>query len=145
LGVLWEIELGQPGFASFLDQNWLEGADRPGAAQHFTAVLTALRRRGVIDEEGRPLGVTTPAGEKPSRPWDAPPLRGGRRASAPARPVLDQKELTCAVERENRRERIVLIDGAGKPRRGPQHIGGHDSLAGSSAPPPVMMWNARQR
>src|SRR5579875_826361 len=23
LGVLWEVELGQPGFASFLDQNWL--------------------------------------------------------------------------------------------------------------------------
>jgi len=54
LGVLWEIELGQPGFASFLDQNWLEGADRPGAAQHFTAVLTALRQRGLVDAEGRP-------------------------------------------------------------------------------------------
>ena len=25
LGILWEVELGQPGFASFLDQNWLEG------------------------------------------------------------------------------------------------------------------------
>jgi hypothetical protein len=55
LGVLWEIELDQPGFASFLDQNWLEGADRPGAAQHFAAVLSALRQRGLIDDEGRPL------------------------------------------------------------------------------------------
>ena len=58
LGVLWETEFGQPGFASFLDQNWLEGADRPGAAQHFTAVLTALQRRGLIDGEGRPLCAT---------------------------------------------------------------------------------------
>jgi len=54
LGVLWEIELGQPGFASFLDQNWLEGAERPGAAQHFAAVLAALRQRGLVDDEGRP-------------------------------------------------------------------------------------------
>ncbi len=54
LGVLWEVELGQPGFASFLDQNWLEGAERPGAAQHFAAVLAALRHRGLIDDEGRP-------------------------------------------------------------------------------------------
>jgi len=54
LGVLWEIELGQPGFASFLDQNWLEGAARPGAAQHFSAVLAALKQRGLIDESGRP-------------------------------------------------------------------------------------------
>jgi hypothetical protein len=55
LGVLWETELGQPGFASFLDQNWLEGADRPGAAQHFTAVLAALQLRGLVDADGRPL------------------------------------------------------------------------------------------
>ena len=55
LGVLWETELGQPGFASFLDQNWLEGAGRPAAAQHFTAVLTALQRRGLVDGDGRPL------------------------------------------------------------------------------------------
>jgi hypothetical protein len=54
LGVLWEIELGQPGFASFLDQNWLEGAERPAAAQHFSAVLTALRERSIIDGDGRP-------------------------------------------------------------------------------------------
>ena len=54
LGVLWEVELGQPGFASFLDQNWLEGAERPAAAQHFAAVLAALQQRGLIDDEGRP-------------------------------------------------------------------------------------------
>src|SRR5215469_6476664 len=54
LGVLWEIDLGQPGFASFLDQNWLEGAERPAAAHHFTAVLMALQQRGLVDDEGRP-------------------------------------------------------------------------------------------
>lgn len=55
LGVLWEIELGQPGFASFLDQNWLEGTDRPAAAQHFATVLAALQRRGLVDDDGRPV------------------------------------------------------------------------------------------
>ena len=54
LGILWEIELGHPGLASFLDQNWLEGVDRPGTAAHFTAVLTALRHDGFIDTAGRP-------------------------------------------------------------------------------------------
>jgi len=61
LGVLWEVELGQPGFASFLDQNWLEGADRPGAAQHFTAMLTALQQRGLVDDDGRPVRTTEPS------------------------------------------------------------------------------------
>jgi hypothetical protein len=54
LGVLWEIELGQPGFASFLDQNWLEGVDRTGAARHFETILKALQQRGLVDEDGRP-------------------------------------------------------------------------------------------
>jgi hypothetical protein len=55
LGVLWEVELGQPGFASFLDQNWLEGADRPGAARHFETILLTLQRRGLVDGDGRPI------------------------------------------------------------------------------------------
>jgi elongation factor P hydroxylase len=54
LGVLWEVELGQPGFASFLDQNWLEGAERPGATAHFRAVLAALLERQLVDGAGRP-------------------------------------------------------------------------------------------
>jgi hypothetical protein len=65
LGVLWEIELGQPGFASFLDQNWLEGVDRPGAAQHFTAVLTTLQQRGLVDDEGRPRRVAAVVASSP--------------------------------------------------------------------------------
>jgi hypothetical protein len=55
LGVLWEVELGQPGFASFLDQNWLEGAERPSAATHFATILRALRERQLVDAQGRPL------------------------------------------------------------------------------------------
>ncbi len=54
LGILWEVEFGQPGLASFLDQNWLEGAGRPGAAAHFTTVLERLQRSGLVDREGRP-------------------------------------------------------------------------------------------
>ena len=61
LGVLWEIELDQPGFASFLDQNWLEGAGRLGPAQHFTAMLMALQRRGLVDEDGRPVRAASSA------------------------------------------------------------------------------------
>jgi hypothetical protein len=54
LGVLWEVELGHPALASFLDQNWLEGAPRPGAVAHFAAIAAALRAGGFIDAVGRP-------------------------------------------------------------------------------------------
>ena len=54
LGILWEVELGQPALASFLDQNWLEGATRPGTAAHFMGILAELKRLGLIDAEGRP-------------------------------------------------------------------------------------------
>jgi hypothetical protein len=55
LGILWEVELGHPALASFLDQNWLEGAERPGAAEHFRRILAALGDGGVITPSGRPL------------------------------------------------------------------------------------------
>jgi len=54
LGILWEVEFGQPALASFLDQNWLEGADRPGAPAHFTKVLAQLQQLGLVDSDGRP-------------------------------------------------------------------------------------------
>ena len=50
LGIVWEAELGQPALASLLDQNWLEGFDRPAATAHFTAVVTELRRRGLLTQ-----------------------------------------------------------------------------------------------
>ncbi len=51
LGILWEVELGQPALASFLDQNWLEGAD---PAAHFERTLAALRRDGLVNRDGKP-------------------------------------------------------------------------------------------
>ncbi|HEX4111880.1 MAG TPA: hypothetical protein VH020_05035 [Stellaceae bacterium] len=55
LGILWEADLRQPALASFLDQNWLEGADRPGAAAHFETTLARLIDCGLVDVEGRPV------------------------------------------------------------------------------------------
>jgi len=54
LGILWEVELGHPALASLLDQNWLEGAGRRGAAAYFTDILAALEADGFIDGTGRP-------------------------------------------------------------------------------------------
>jgi hypothetical protein len=54
LGILWEVEFGQPGLASWLDQNWLEGAGRPAAAAHFNNVLAQLRDLGLVDDHGKP-------------------------------------------------------------------------------------------
>ena len=53
LGILWEVALGQPALASFLDQNWLEGGVRRAAA-HFTAVLARLRDGGFVTDAGEP-------------------------------------------------------------------------------------------
>jgi hypothetical protein len=55
LGVLWEIELGQPGIGAFQEQNWLEGAGRPSAAQFLIERLDQLIALGLADEDGRPL------------------------------------------------------------------------------------------
>jgi hypothetical protein len=54
LGILWEVELGHPACASFLDQNWLEGAGRRSAVEHFSGVLAALGRGGFLGADGRP-------------------------------------------------------------------------------------------
>ncbi|HZB91281.1 MAG TPA: hypothetical protein VE397_07565 [Stellaceae bacterium] len=54
LGILWEASLGHPALASFLDQNWLEGAERPGTAEHFRTTLAALAEGGFVSEAGRP-------------------------------------------------------------------------------------------
>lgn len=54
LGILWEVELGQPAILAFQEQNWLEGAGRPGTAEFFRATLGRLTGLGLIDEDGRP-------------------------------------------------------------------------------------------
>jgi len=63
LGIVWEAVLGQPGLASFLDQNWLEGLDR-SAARHFTAVVETLRYRKLLSGDRAPVASTIP---KPGR------------------------------------------------------------------------------
>lgn len=55
LGVLWEIELGQPGILAFLEQNWLEGWHRPTAARHFARNLGLLVEAGLATPDGRPV------------------------------------------------------------------------------------------
>jgi hypothetical protein len=54
LGILWEVELGHPALASFIDQNWLEGAGRRSAADHFETTLHRLLDLRVVSQEGRP-------------------------------------------------------------------------------------------
>ncbi|MGH6982380.1 MAG: hypothetical protein ACREFC_14355 [Stellaceae bacterium] len=65
LGILWEAELRQPALASSLDQNWLEGADRPGAARHFETTLALLIRAGLVKVDGSPNRL--------ARAWPAHP------------------------------------------------------------------------
>lgn len=55
LGILLQVEAGQDGFAAFLEQNWMEGFERPSAADHFVGVLADLQRRGTVDGDGRPF------------------------------------------------------------------------------------------
>jgi hypothetical protein len=57
LGILLQAELGQAAILAFLEQNWLEGHDRPGAVEHFRDAVCGLRRRGMIDDEGRPIAM----------------------------------------------------------------------------------------
>jgi len=57
LGILWEVEFGQPALASLLDQNWLEGAGRSAAADHFSTILSELRADGFITRTGTPRKI----------------------------------------------------------------------------------------
>ena len=54
LGILWEVEHDEPAVLAFAEQNWLELYERPHTRAHFIACLTALRDRGLLDENGRP-------------------------------------------------------------------------------------------
>jgi hypothetical protein len=63
LGILWEAELGQPALFAFLEQNWLEGYDRPATAFHFDWMLSRLHAAGFIDAEACPLPVARKTGQ----------------------------------------------------------------------------------
>jgi hypothetical protein len=65
LGILWEVELGQPGILAFQEQNWLEGAGRSGAADFFGATLRRLAEAGAIDAAGRPVPTLRCAPDPP--------------------------------------------------------------------------------
>lgn len=54
LGILWEAELGHPALASFIDQNWLEGAGRRSAAEHFENILSQLIEAKFVTRDGHP-------------------------------------------------------------------------------------------
>jgi hypothetical protein len=63
LGILWEAELGQPALFAFLEQNWLEGYDRPATAFQFDRMLSRLHAAGFIDAEACPLPVARKTGQ----------------------------------------------------------------------------------
>ncbi len=67
LGILWEAELGQPAILAALEQNWLEGAERPSTVAFFVDRLDQLFLRGLIDADGRPLLAS------PAEPWHVRP------------------------------------------------------------------------
>lgn len=64
LGILLEVELAQPAIHAFLEQNWLEGWQRPSAAEYFAAVIERLHAQGRIDPEGRPILAAPSAGAR---------------------------------------------------------------------------------
>jgi len=55
LGILWEVELGQPAILAFQEQNWLEGAGRASTADFFARTLARLIAGGLVGIDGRPL------------------------------------------------------------------------------------------
>lgn len=54
LGILWEVEYGEPAILAFAEQNWLEFYDRPSTPAHFARCLRSLKDRGLLTEDGRP-------------------------------------------------------------------------------------------
>lgn len=60
LGILWEVEYGEPAILAFAEQNWLELYDRPHTPAHFARCVQALQDRGLADREGRPIRPSVP-------------------------------------------------------------------------------------
>lgn len=59
LGILWEVEYGEPAILAFAEQNWLELYDRPSTPAHFVRCLEVLKARGLITADGRPARPAT--------------------------------------------------------------------------------------
>ncbi|MBM3485730.1 MAG: elongation factor P hydroxylase [Alphaproteobacteria bacterium] len=60
LGILLEVELGQPAILALIEQNWLEGWRRPGGLDALRQTLRGLRARGLIDDDARPVPPARP-------------------------------------------------------------------------------------
>ncbi|NYZ15662.1 hypothetical protein HL658_24235 [Azospirillum sp. RWY-5-1] len=67
LGILWEAELGHPAILAFLEQNWMEGWERPTTTRFFIDHVETLHTAGLIDADGRPATVRTWADERRRR------------------------------------------------------------------------------
>jgi hypothetical protein len=63
LGILWEVELGQPALCAFLEQNWLEGGASPANLAHFLKILGHLHTHGLVDDDGRPTRALRETGD----------------------------------------------------------------------------------
>lgn len=63
LGILWEVELGQPAICAFLEQNWLEGGDSPANRAHFLRILGHLHDHGLVDGDGHPTRALRECGD----------------------------------------------------------------------------------
>lgn len=68
LGILWEVEYGEPAILAFAEQNWLELPERPNTQAHFAEHLDMLRALGLIDSDGRPLKAFSTEAEAGSAP-----------------------------------------------------------------------------
>ncbi|MDR3514765.1 MAG: hypothetical protein P4M00_03050 [Azospirillaceae bacterium] len=60
LGILWEAELGQAAILAFLEQNWLEGHERPATRAHFIDIVQSLHAMRLVDDHGHPVGPPAP-------------------------------------------------------------------------------------
>ncbi|MGE0715615.1 MAG: hypothetical protein AB7P02_09240 [Alphaproteobacteria bacterium] len=72
LGILWEAALDRPAIHAFVEQNWLEGWDRPSAAAWFAETVERLHRAGLIDDRAVPSAF--PGGRRPVPESDQPAL-----------------------------------------------------------------------
>lgn len=55
LGILWEVEYGEPAILAFAEQNWLELYDRPSTPAHFARCVHKLKALGLLGDDGRPV------------------------------------------------------------------------------------------
>ena len=55
LGIAWEVHFGLNARESFVEQNWLELAERKFTSDLFISTFSMLKKRGLLDNFGNPL------------------------------------------------------------------------------------------